>query len=151
MNSRPERSQAGFTLIELIVVLAVCALVLALFIGRAMHPSSRVEARAAAEQVELALRLARAQAIASNRPIAFVVDVADRSYSFFGTRPVQLPPEFGLSVETVTGAVRGRRAVIEFLPDGSSTGGRIDITARGKHLLIGIDWLTGRVSLADAG
>jgi general secretion pathway protein H len=150
MTSRVERSQAGFTLIELIVVLAVIGLILALFIGRAVHPGSRMETRAAAEQVGLALRLARAQAIASNRPIAFVVDTAERAYSIPGSPPVKLPAQLDLSVQTVGGAVLGKRAVIKFLPDGSSSGGRIDIGVPGKHLLIGIDWLTGRVSIVDA-
>jgi general secretion pathway protein H len=151
MNSRAERSQAGFSLLELIVVLAIIGLILGLFIGRPMRPSSAVEARAAAERVGLALRLARAQAIASNHSVAFVVDIAQRNYSTFGTRPVQFPPELGVSVETVSGAVLVQRAVIEFLPDGSSTGGRIDITADGRHFLVGIDWLTGRVTIVNAG
>jgi general secretion pathway protein H len=151
MNSRAERSQAGFTLLELIVVFAIIGLVLALFIGRPMHPSSRVEARGTAEQIGSALRLARAQAIASNHSIAFVVDLAQHSYSIFGAPPKQLPPELGVAVESVSGAVLGERAVIEFLPDGSSTGGRIDISVTGTHFLVGIDWLTGRVTIVNAG
>jgi general secretion pathway protein H len=151
MSSRTERNQAGFTLIELIVVLAVLGLMLALFIGRVTSPSAQMEGRAAAEQVGLALRLARAQAIVSNHPIAFVVDVAQHRYSTVGMLPVQLPPELGVSVETVSGAVLGQRAVIEFLPDGSSTGGRIDISAPGTRFQVGIDWLTGRVTIVNAG
>jgi general secretion pathway protein H len=98
-----------------------------------------------------ALRLARAQAIASNHSIAFAVDVAQRSYRILGTRPVQLPAQLGVSVQTVSGAALGQRAVIEFLPDGSSTGGRINISAPGTRFLVGIDWLTGRVTIVNAG
>ena len=37
-----------------------------------------------------------------------------------------------------------------FAPDGSSTGGRIELAAGARRMQVGVDWLTGRVSVADA-
>lgn len=37
-----------------------------------------------------------------------------------------------------------------FEPDGSSSGGHIDVVFGQKHVRIGVDWLSGRVSVANA-
>jgi len=38
-------------------------------------------------------------------------------------------------------------AAIRFYPDGSSTGGSIDLSVNGEGYRIKVDWLTGGVSL----
>ena len=38
---------------------------------------------------------------------------------------------------------------IRFNPDGSSTGGRIALADGQRRMAVGVDWLTGRVSIAD--
>ena len=38
---------------------------------------------------------------------------------------------------------------IRFQPDGSSTGGRITLADGRRRMAVGVDWLTGRVSVAD--
>ena len=43
----------------------------------------------------------------------------------------------------------GGPAGIAFLPDGSSSGGRVELAAGARHMQVGVDWLTGRVSVAD--
>jgi general secretion pathway protein H len=43
-----------------------------------------------------------------------------------------------------------RRGDIRFNPDGSSSGGRITIAEGGRRIAIGVDWLTGRVQVANA-
>jgi general secretion pathway protein H len=42
-----------------------------------------------------------------------------------------------------------RVADIRFNPDGSSTGGRIVLADGHRSIDIGVDWLTGRVSIAN--
>jgi prepilin-type N-terminal cleavage/methylation domain-containing protein len=59
---------AGFTLIEMIVVVVVIGLVLSLFIQRGPMRSPALEARAAANEVAESLRLARSRAIFANGP-----------------------------------------------------------------------------------
>jgi general secretion pathway protein H len=47
--------------------------------------------------------------------------------------------------------VGGAAADIRFLPDGSSTGGRVELKDGRRRMRIGVDWLNGRVSVGDAG
>ncbi len=37
---------------------------------------------------------------------------------------------------------------IRFFPDGTSTGGGVEITRDGRKFLVTVDWLTGRVKIA---
>ena len=52
-----------------------------------------------------------------------------------------------VGAETVPGP---RLAGISFAPDGSSSGGRIVLADGGRRVQVGVDWLTGRVSVANA-
>ncbi len=133
----------------MLVVLVVLGLILGLVITRGPVRSQRLETDAAARGVSGALRLARAQAIAQNRSVDVSVDVAAHSYQLDRSPPRALPASIGVSVTTVAGQTAGRRvATIRFAPDGSSSGGHIDLKDSGRTVQIGVDWLTGRVSTA---
>ncbi len=145
------RRDGGFTLIEMLVVLAVLALIVGLIVSRGPARSQRLETDAAARGLVGALRVARAQAIAQNRPVGVSVDVAGHAYRTGDGTLRTLPPALAISVTTVTGQTAGDRlGAISFAPDGSSTGGRIELAESGRVVRIGVDWLTGRVSVADA-
>jgi prepilin-type N-terminal cleavage/methylation domain-containing protein len=73
------RGTAGFTLIEMIVVLVVLGLALGLVMTRGPVHSRRLELDATARQVAGALRLARSRAIAEERGVAVVLELADIS------------------------------------------------------------------------
>ena len=51
----------------------------------------------------------------------------------------------GASAQAGAGAPAG----IAFLPDGSSSGGRVELARGARHARVGVDWLTGRVTVAD--
>ncbi len=67
------RSQRGFTLLELLVVLVVVGIMLGFVTLNAM-PSERQALQNEAQRIALLLQLARDEAIVRNRPIAFEVD-----------------------------------------------------------------------------
>ena len=145
------RRQAGFTLIEMLIVVAVLSLVLAIVATRGPMRSQTLEARATASRIEQDLRLARSKAIASNMPTRFVLDFATHTYRIDGGPSTALPRSVVLAVTAVSDETRAERlAAIRFNPDGSSTGGRIELADGQQRLRIGVDWLTGRISMADA-
>ena len=138
---------AGFTLIEVLAVLAILGLMAGLVATRGPQRSAAVDLRAAAAQVAGALRLARTQAIAGNNPVAVLLDPAAHALRVGAAAPRRLPS--GLLVSVISITEPGRPA-ITFAPDGSSTGGRVELAAGARRMQVGVDWLTGRVSVADA-
>jgi general secretion pathway protein H len=142
-------SAAGFTLIEILVTLAVLGFALMLFVGYKAPWSATLDLKGTAAELAQQLRLARAEAIARDRPVEFALDLAHHSYRI-GDAPMHLLPA-GLAVRmlTIAGEQRGPGGAIRFNPDGSSTGGRISLSAGRRQIAVGVDWLTGRVAVAE--
>ena len=142
-----EGADAGFTLIEVLVVLAILGLVAGLVAVRGPSRSAALDLRAASGEVARAMRLARTQAIAGNAAVPVVLDPATSGYRVGDGPPRRLPAGIGLSVIAVAGA---GLPTISFAPDGSSSGGRVELAAGGRRVQVGVEWLTGRVVVADA-
>jgi general secretion pathway protein H len=150
-NRDPRHAEVGFTLLEMIVVLVVLGLAAGIVLTRGPARSRTLELRATASELAAGLRSARAEAIKLDRRVTFLLDLARHQYSIDGARARPLPSRMALSIIAVSGETLGRRlGGITFEPDGSATGGRIEIADGERRLQVGIDWLTGRVSIADA-
>jgi len=140
----------GFTLIELLVSLAILGLALALIAGYKPPWSRGLGLQATAAELAAGLRLARSEAILSDRPVLFDIDLVGHRYRIGTGTPRRLPPDLSLELLTISGeALNGREGDIRFNPDGSSTGGRISLADGRRRIGVGVDWLTGRVSVAD--
>jgi general secretion pathway protein H len=157
-------SQRGFTLLEVLVVLAVLGLAIGVVLSRGPMRSRGLEMRAAARQVAQGFRAARSEAIRIDRPVVVVLDLAAHSFRVGNGPPQLLPRAVGLSVVTEAGAamvggisdgtVRGighRFADIRFQPDGSASGGVVELQDGDRRSRIAVDWLTGRVTVTNAG
>jgi general secretion pathway protein H len=106
--------------------------------------------QATAAELAAGLRLARSEAIMSNRPVLFDLDLIDHRYRIGTGTPRRLSADLSLELVTISGeAVNGREGDIRFNPDGSSTGGRISVADGRRRIGVGVDWLTGRVIVAD--
>jgi general secretion pathway protein H len=142
--------EAGFTLLEMIIVLVILSLVVGIAVSRGPQRSHGLEVRGLIASVVEALRGARGRAIAGNRPVLIAVNGERRSIAVDGGPTIQVPPELELAAVAGPAGEPGKHlAGIRFAPDGSSTGGRIVFADGRRHTQIGIDWLTGRVSVAD--
>jgi general secretion pathway protein H len=152
-NSAPSwrtSPSAGFTLIEMIVVLAILGMTLVLITAYRSPRSQTLSTEGTASQLAADLRLARSQAIAGNRPVLVSVDLLGHQYRV-GTGDIRLiPGELRVEILTIANERQSERvADIRFNPDGSSTGGRIVLADGHRSIDIGVDWLTGRVSIAN--
>ena len=138
----------GFTLIELLVVMAV----LAALIGLAMPALDRVmpgvSLRSEAAEVAGLLREARSRAIRDDASIAVTLDIADRAVAMPRHRH-RLPERLGMTMLTGTTEITRGGGRILFYGDGTSTGGRLRLTAKDKHVDVLVDWLTGRITVAQ--
>ena len=139
----------GFTLIELLVVLMVLALTMTAVMPM-MAKGFGSDLKSAVRELSGGLRWARAEAIASRKSVALIVDTAANTYTVESrdTR-YNLPEEANVLVTTVESEIRGDLAGVRFFPDGSATGGSIAVGEDGVVYEVAIDWLTGGVTVAQ--
>ena len=144
-------SQAGFSLLELLVVLTLIGLITAALpaVLSAGLPGLRLKA-AARDMVDV-LRDAHAQALKTHKELVLTVDTESGRYGIISTtEPTAIPAGAALRFRDIPYAeARGPIAHIRFFPDGSSTGGSIGLVEKGQQYWIGVDWLTGRASILD--
>jgi general secretion pathway protein H len=142
-------AEKGFTLIELVVVLAICGLLLAIVLPFGFHRGSHDALAGGAREIAGALRLARSRAIISNRPALFIVDVENGFYRPPGAGAAHAVPAgtrlslYTAQQERLSGAI----GAIRFFPDGSSTGGGVALALGPERYDVLVDWLTGGVSV----
>jgi general secretion pathway protein H len=141
-------TDSGFSLIELIVVLAILALMASLLMANKNPISPATHARAAAHAISAGLRSARSEALINNHSVFFTLDLGHRAYRW-GTSPAQvLDASLELSLLTDRDQLMSARiGQIRFDPDGGSSGGRVSIKGGDQVWWVGIDWITGRVSI----
>ena len=141
----------GFTLVEIIVVLAIGVSALALVAGMVFRGPSTSDLKSAARTLASGLRQAQSIAMVTRRDATLTVDLETREYFLPNdTRAHKLPDGLELKLFTAQSeAVSEKRGGIRFYPDGSSTGGRITVQAGERRFLVDVDWLTGRVTIGD--
>ncbi|MBR1201853.1 MULTISPECIES: GspH/FimT family pseudopilin [unclassified Bradyrhizobium] len=150
VNSRWRRI-AGFTLIEMLVVLAILALAATFAVPMLSSGSEGVRLDVAAGELTNALRVTRSAAITSNRPTVLTIDVNRRRFksSVVAERTFDAGIDAKLTFAAGIGS-RGSEGEFRFFPDGSSTGGDVTLSMRGKQTKLCVDWLTGTVRAASA-
>ncbi len=145
------RREAGFTLLEIIVVLAIGAAVYVVLLSGPIGKSGAADLKAAARTLASGLRQAQSSAMATRRDAVLTIDVESKEFvTTVDPTPRRLPDNLELKLYTAQSEVTSeRRGSIRFYPDGSSTGGRITVASGERKYLVDVDWLTGRVSIGD--
>ena len=138
----------GFTLIEIVVVIAligIVATVAALSFSRSLS-GARIEA--ASRDLVAALRYTRGQAIVKGEQKVLVLDLEHNTYQAPAKGSVELPKDMDLRLTTAQQElVDENKGGIRFFPDGSSTGGNIAVVLGQREWKINVGWLTGEITL----
>lgn len=136
----------GFSLLEMLLVVALIAAVGVLTATSLTGGMDGVRLRSAAKQVGAQLRFTRAQAIATGRPQRFTIDPAAHAWTAPKQRSGTIPEQLGIRFTGAreTQPVRGVGAIV-FFADGASTGGRVQLTAKQAAWDVDVKWLTGEV------
>lgn len=159
-----KRGAKGFTLLELVVVLAIVALSVGLVLPALETGLRHWRLQAAVQEVATLVRFTRNQAVARRKPLQVILDAPRRVYWLDdaeapvlddpeqagekGIRLYALPTElrFG-SLAGEPGLVRGRVGIV-FFPKGNSTGGEVEVVdPRGKEYRVHVEPLTGRARI----
>lgn len=139
----------GFTLMELLVVLAILGLTMVLAMPTLGRLLPGLELRTEARDVASALREARASAIGRNEEVTIVLDRERGLLQVAGKPVVQLSPKIGVSALETSHSSRAGDNEIRFFPDGTSTGGRLTLALGERQEHVVVDWLTGAVSITE--
>jgi general secretion pathway protein H len=145
------RATRGFTLFELLVVMALVALVIVLVPPMIMRGFPAISLKSAAREVAAGLREARGRAIARNTEVAFTIDVDERVYRVgIDDTPRDLPEALDIALFTAQSELLDpAEGGIRFFADGSSTGGRVTVSYDAARYEIVVDWLTGHVAIRE--
>ena len=140
--------ESGFTLLELLAVLALLGLAAGAVLQLGHGSSETAKVRAFLIQAEAMMREARPAAIGTAAVQDVLIDT-DARRLVHAARGMALDVPAGVSLDgelaRVPEAGKGRY-VVRFFPDGSSTGASLPFRFRGKVHELRVNWLTG---LAD--
>jgi general secretion pathway protein H len=141
----------GFTLLELVLVLAIIALATLLGAGAIGRGMEGLRLRSAANGVAAQLRFTRAQALATGEPQRFTIDPAAHAWTAPKGRHGELPAAASVAFIGAREAQpsEGEGAVV-FFPDGAATGGRVRLQQGGAAWQVDVAWLTGQVAVTRA-
>ena len=147
----PNRVHAprGFTLLEMLMVIALIAVIAGMTVGLLGVGRSGRVLRGASHDLATELRYTRAQALITGEPQRFEMDLDQRTWTAASNHHGSLPPTIKISFDGVRQEqIDPRHAAIRFFPDGSATGGRINLRTQGVGWRVDVRWLTGEVTQA---
>ncbi len=141
--------EAGFTLLEMILAVAIIALAVSIVMPRLGLNRQSMKLRATAVELASNLKITRAAALSRNDDAIFIIDIANRKYAAAGAvKAKQIPRDMALTFEAQAAeSARASEGGFRFRPDGSSSGGRIKLKSGAEAAIISVDWLTGAVTL----
>lgn len=146
-----ELREAGFTLIEMLIVLVIASIVMATLVPNFGPAIARAQLYSATRDVASALRHTRGQAMLKGQDALFELNTQQHTYRVAGRPKVyKLPAEIELGLfTTTTETLDEGTGRIRFFPDGSATGGRVTLAAVKQTRVVDVNWLTGEVRIGE--
>jgi general secretion pathway protein H len=144
-----ETGERGFTLLEMVCVLAIIALLAAVLLPFIPRETSRSRLQAYALQAAMLLKADRDAAISRNVSVATLVDAGGRAIrSGASLAAIRIPSDVRFdAVLPQTCKRQAALSTIRFFANGTSCGGSIALTRFDAGYEIRVNWLTGRVEV----
>ncbi len=143
---RRGRSPGGFTLLEVLIALAVVVLVVGVSVPAMQRLYASSQYRGAIADVLGLLGSARHTAIRTGQAQDVLVDPRERRVAAGSVEKI-LPESITLEVLGSVELNRDGAGVIRFYPDGGASGGYVNLLgANGNAVQLQVDWLLGRVT-----
>jgi general secretion pathway protein H len=146
-----EVDEGGFTLLEMVCVLAIIALLAAVLLPFIPHETSRSRVQAYALQAAALLKADRTAAIRRQTSVATVVDAEARAIrSGSSQAAISVPRDVHFeALLPQTCRERAALSTISFFANGTSCGGVIALTRLDAGYEVRVNWLTGRIEIVS--
>ncbi|MEA1832116.1 prepilin-type N-terminal cleavage/methylation domain-containing protein [Methylobacterium durans] len=141
---------SGFSLVEMLVVLAILALAASLSAPVLSRVASDRGIESLGERLAEHLALTRAAAIRGNAVLSLAFDPRAPAFRGGTGAPLTVPPGVAVDFRAHPSARAGEMAVL-FLPDGRSSGGTFRLERAGAVREIAVERLTGSVRRQRGG
>lgn len=140
----------GFSLIEIIVALVIVGMILAITPLFLPNVIASTETKSAVRELAAGLKYARSQSITKQKETTLTLNVEKKYYQIDKQKnKLTLPEGTKLTLVTARSEQDSQdQASIRFFPDGSSTGGRINLGNDKNMYLIDVNWLTGKITIS---
>ena len=151
-RTRPAAAKpAGFSLVELMVVLGILAAVMIVAVPAILTGLPGLRLRSAADELAATLRGLHELAIRRQVTTEFLLDPGARLYETSSApAPHKLPPVVtGIGFTTANILPDDPAARIRFYADGTTSGGTIRLEHKALSAWVTVEWLTGRVTRRD--
>ena len=144
-------AERGFTLLEIVCVLAIIALLAAVLLPFIPQQTSRSRLQAYALQAATLLKADRNAAIRDRTNVATVVDAQARAIRSGASRAVIRIPDDVQFDALLPQTCRQHAALstISFFGNGMSCGGSIALTRLDTGYEVRVNWLTGRIEIVS--
>ena len=146
-----DAGERGFTLLEMVCVLAIIALLAAVLLPFIPRQTSRSRLQAYALQAAALLKSDRDAAMSRNISVATLVDAGGRAIrSGASAATIRIPNDVRFdAVLPQTCRRQAALSTIRFFSNGTSCGGTIALTRFDAGYEIRVNWLTGRVEVVS--
>ncbi len=151
------RLRRAYSLLELLLVLAIAGLLITLIPPMFSKGASSAELKASARGVVAGVRSARSQAISQQKTLALRFDLQEKNFRIEGNSKIyRFPSDLEIKLELAQSAQAGKNkdfddniGVILFFPDGSSSGGRVILGYGERQYVVDIAWLSGQAKIVE--
>jgi general secretion pathway protein H len=151
-NADRSAGEAGFTLLEIVCVLAIISILAAIVLPGLPRGTSRTRLESYALETAAMLKADRNAAVRGRLQVATQVDPMTRSIRSGVTgRVIRIPDDVAFDAALAARCnQRPAGATIQFFASGMSCGGVIALTRLGVGYQIRVNWLTGGVEIVPA-